>query len=412
MTQPATATFVIPTETSTPTPILPTDTPIVQAPTFTILHQFTSQPNDGRIPYGALVFYNGAFYGTTTYGGAPYDLPPTNPANKGNVFKINMDGSGFVVLHEFNGGANDGWKPWSGLSIADDVIYGSTVYGGARGEEGGVLYKMNINGADFRVLHSFGEPGDGYGASTSPILLDNNLYGMTRWGGNGTGTIYRYDLALDKYIQLHRFASNGSDGKFPLGTLTPDNQDFLYGLTWQGGAYGLGTLFRIKPDGSSFESLHDFTGGVEGKYPYDSLTFDGVHTMYGTTLGEYGNDPSDFGTVFKYDLESNTYSVLHKFAGGADDSGKPNGSIVLSGNGTTLYGTTHGDDAWGGGEFGCIYQMNIDGSGFRQLYEFNGGAAGATPMRTPLLIDGALYGMTAYGGHENYGMIYRYFVSP
>jgi serralysin len=29
-------------------------------------------------------------------------------------------------------------------------------------------------------------------------------------------------------------------------------------------------------------------------------------------------------------------------------------------------------------------------------------------MRTPLLIDGKLYGMTAYGGSENYGLIYRY----
>jgi uncharacterized repeat protein (TIGR03803 family) len=29
-------------------------------------------------------------------------------------------------------------------------------------------------------------------------------------------------------------------------------------------------------------------------------------------------------------------------------------------------------------------------------------------MRTPLLINGALYGMTAYGGTQNYGIIYRF----
>jgi len=29
-------------------------------------------------------------------------------------------------------------------------------------------------------------------------------------------------------------------------------------------------------------------------------------------------------------------------------------------------------------------------------------------MRTPLLIDGKLYGMTAFGGKNDYGTIYRY----
>ncbi len=81
---------------------------------------------------------------------------------------------------------------------------------------------------------------------------------------------------------------------------------------------------------------------------------------------------------------------------------------MLSSDGVTLYGTTHGDDAWGGSEFGILYQMNLDGTGFTQLYEFKGGAAGATPMRTPLLIGGKLYGMTAYGGSENYGLIYNF----
>ena len=80
-------------------------------------------------------------------------------------------------------------------------------------------------------------------------------------------------------------------------------------------------------------------------------------------------------------------------------------------DGLLLYGTTHGDEVWGGREFGILYQMNIDGAGFKQLHEFSGGMAGDTPMRTPLLIDGMLYGMTAFGGEKNYGAIYRFQVS-
>lgn len=410
---------------------------------FTVLHNFGSQPDNGRIPYGGLVFYQGLLYGTTTYGGPPYNVPPTNPDNKGNVFRMNLDGSGFTVLHEFSGGAGDGWKPWSGLAISGDVIYGSTVYGGPSGESGGVLYALQTDGTTFRLLHTFGAPGDGFGASTSPTLIGDTLYGLTRWGGDGTGTIYSYNIPSGAYVQLHRLSANGSQGSFPLGTLTAGGDGFLYGLAWQGGLYGMGTLFRLRPDGSSFAVLHHFSGGTAGMFPYDSLLFDGAHTMYGTTLGTYGaggpgqtpdyrfepllfgGDPlagrrplspsllasSDPGAVFKYDLLTGGYSILHRFMGGSADSAKPNGSVVLSPDGLRLYGTTHGDMAWGGSEAGILYQMNIDGSGFRQLYEFTGGMAGDTPMKTPLLIEKVLYGVTAYGGAEDYGLIYRYALS-
>jgi uncharacterized repeat protein (TIGR03803 family) len=398
------------------TPSLPAAAPSASSTSpsaagFSILHHFGSQPDNGRIPYGVLVLHDGIFYGTSTYGGPPYNVPPDNPANKGNLFKMNMDGTGFTVLHEFMGGDHDGWKPWSGLAISGDLLYGSTVYGGPYGEKGGILYALHTEGSQFQILHAFGGQGDGYGGSTSPVLIDNRLYGMTRWGGNGAGVIYRYDLSQGAYSLLHRFAADGREGSSPLGTLTMGQDGFLYGLTWQGGAHNMGTLFRIQPDGASFETLHNFTGGRGGKYPYDSLLFDGNHTMYGTTLGEYGNDPSDLGTLFKYDLQNKNFSILHWFAGGPADGGKPNGSLVLSEDGQILYGTTHGDKIWGGNEFGIIYQIATDGSSFQQLYEFTGGLAGDTPMRTPVLIDNALFGMTAYGGAENYGVIYRFQIS-
>ena len=375
---------------------------------FTVLHHFASGSNNGRVPYGVLVPYEGLFYGTTTYGGPPYDKPPSNPATKGNLFKVHMDGSNFTVLHEFMGGPNDGWKPWCGLSISDGIIHGSTVYGGPHGEQGGVLYEIRTDGSSFRLLHTFGEPGDGFGASTSPIRLGDSLFGLTRWGGYGTGTLYAFDLGPRTYRLLHRFAANGSDGRFPLGTLALGPDGFLFGLTWYGGTYDMGTLFRIHPDGSAFETLHHFAGGKTGKCPYDTPVFDGDHTLYGTTLGDYGNNPADLGTVFKFDLHSRTHSVLHKFAGGAADSGKPNGALVIAPDRRTLFGTTHGDKVWGGTEFGILYQMLVDGSGFKQLYQFSGKTAGDTPMRTPLLLDGSLFGMTAFGGNYNYGTIWKY----
>ncbi|MBN1305571.1 MAG: hypothetical protein JXA13_14125 [Anaerolineales bacterium] len=373
---------------------------------FSILHHFVGQPGSGRVPYGVLAYSNGVLYGTTTYGGPPYKSKPKNPDNKGNLFKVNLNGKGFRVLHEFFGGINDGWKPWSGLAISGDSLYGSTLYGGPHGELGGVLYEVKTDGSGFRVLRALGGPGDGYGPSTSPILYENSLYGLTRWGDRSTGTIYRYDLLQGVYRQLYCFGAD--DGYEPLGALTPGGDSFLYGLAWHGGLHDLGVIFRLKTDGSEFELLHHFTGGDQGKFPYDTLAFDGEHTLYGTTLGAYGDDPSDLGTIFTYDLSGNRYTVLHKFAGGSRDSGKPNGSVVLSADGRRLYGSTHGDQVWGGKEYGCLYQMNIDGSEFDMLHEFKGKLWGDTPMRTPLLIGDQLVGMTAYGGKYNYGCIYQF----
>ena len=372
---------------------------------FTILHHFRDRAGDGRIPYGRLAYDNGILYGTTTYGGPPFRVPPKNPDNKGTVFRINLNGSNFQNLRNFGGGSNDGWKPWSGLEIKDGFIYGSTVYGGVHGEEGGVIYEMRTNGNNFRLLHSFGGTSDGYMPSTSPVLVGECLYGLTRWGDVSTGVIYRYNLAEETYKVLHRFGAD--DGYEPLGTMTAGPDDYIYGLSWHGGLQDMGTLFRIKTDDSTFQILYNFEGGDQGKFPYDALAFDGAYTLYGTTLGTYGADASDLGVIFKYDIASEQYTVIHKFAGGANDSGKPNGSVALSGNGK-IYGTTHGDKVWGGNEYGSLYQMNIDGSEFKLLHEFSGKLSGDTPMRTPLLVNNSLYGMTAYGGKQNYGTIYRF----
>lgn len=400
------------TASPSPVPVEPTAT-LLPTPTalpvgFTILHEFGTQPGNGRVPYGVLVSADGFLFGTTTYGGPPYDQPPKNPDNKGNLFRLNLDGSDFRVLHEFHGGAEDGWKPWSGLALRDGQVYGSTVYGGPADEQGGTLYTLGADGRDYRLLHTFGGSGDGYGASTSPILVDDTLYGLTRWGGAGLGSLYAYSLIDGSYATLFRFPASGALGSYPLGTLVDGRDGFLYGLAWQGGKFNYGTFFRIRQDSAEFEVLHHFSGGEQGKYPYDTPVFDGGDTFYGTTLGEYGNDPSDLGVVFAFSLSDRSYRAIHRFIGGPSDSGKPNGSLVLSEDGNWLYGTTHGDLPWDGSEAGVLYQMRVDGSDFQILHEFSGGAAGDTPMRTPLLLDHALYGLTAYGGRENYGLIYRY----
>jgi uncharacterized repeat protein (TIGR03803 family) len=124
---------------------------------------------------------DGALYGTT-YGGAPGDI--------GTVFKINKDGSGYCVLHRFGSIENDGSNPSAALLEASDgALYGTTSRGGSNllgGQTlyGGTVFKLNKDGSDYCVLHSFGSTGDGENPQAELIEgSDGALYGTTADGG-------------------------------------------------------------------------------------------------------------------------------------------------------------------------------------------------------------------------------------
>jgi uncharacterized repeat protein (TIGR03803 family) len=60
---------------------------------------------------------------------------------------------------------------------------------------------------------------------------------------------------------LHSFTGGASDGANPYGSLVLLGSS-LYGMTPNGGAPDLGTVFKIHTDGTGFALLHVFTGGA------------------------------------------------------------------------------------------------------------------------------------------------------
>src|SRR5206468_3738519 len=57
-----------------------------------------------------------------------------------------------------------------------------------------------------------------------------------------------------------------------------------------------------------------------------------------------------------------TYSIVHQFGSDPDDGVQPLASLTLVGS--TLYGTTAGDEYGGGGG---VFRLNTDGSGYTNL---------------------------------------------
>jgi uncharacterized repeat protein (TIGR03803 family) len=64
---------------------------------------------------------------------------------------------------------------------------------------------------------------------------------------------------------LHSFGGYRNDGAGPVAGLAMDAQGNLYGTTTGGGAYGLGTVFKVNSGSSTPETvLYSFTGKSDG----------------------------------------------------------------------------------------------------------------------------------------------------
>ena len=207
------------------------------------------------------------------------------------------------------------------------------------------------------------------------------------------------DTDGSNYSGLHYFGGGAADGWLPLGGLTLDSGK-LYGVTYSGGDSDLGTVFSIDTDGTNFTLLHEFAGGLnDGSGPDGSLTLDSGK-LYGTTSG--GGD-SDIGTIFSLDTDGSNFTLLHEFAGGAEDGDWPRGNLIPDSG--KLYGMTgYGGDY----DEGTIFSMDTDGSDFTLLCEFSGGSNdGGNPSGSLILESGRLYGMTQESSSmENLGEIY------
>jgi uncharacterized repeat protein (TIGR03803 family) len=280
-----------------------------------VLYTFKgSNSGDGGLPSADLIALNGVLYGTTTQGGS---------CCFGTVFEISTSGSE-SVLHSFAGGGEgqgiDGGYPFTGLTVANGELYGTTAGGGGTpcGEAGfsgcGAIFKINTSGKE-RVLYRFRGGNDGAFPWANLTLVNGKLYGTTSAGGSGSygssgeeGTIFEVSTSGKERV-LHRF-TGGTDGWGPLsGPLVAVNKT-LYGTTTNGGGsgcngYGCGTIFKISTSGNGYRVLYSFKGGTDGARPYSGLIsvnggLYGTTSVGGNSTGCYLNGNNGCGTVFEF----------------------------------------------------------------------------------------------------------------
>jgi uncharacterized repeat protein (TIGR03803 family) len=318
-------------------------------------------------------------WGLTTVGGA-YDA--------GTLFSFSLDSLHFIK-HADHQPEEEGALFTGGL-VADSKgrLIGNSTYSPTG--DGGRVFTYDPSTNSLKYLNSYIHKG-------SVMLASNNyLYVVHDWINTFRGGIYRMretDSVFDISSVIFRFRSD-FQGVNPQAQLL-EKDGYVYGSAPYQGAGKKGTLFRLKLDGSGFQVVHTFTN-ADGANPDASLIAGDDGFLYGVTPrgGATGK-----GVVFKVSPDGSSYSKLLDFNG--SNGAYPRGRLTLVNN--TLYGV-----ASEGGVFnkGVLFSVNTDGSGFTKLLDFNG-ANGAVPLGSVTPGDQAtLYGFTAGGGANSYGVIY------
>ncbi len=362
---------------------------------YAVLHSFASiDRSDGAVPYGSLVVSGGALYGMTSAGGGGgchcfFLVCAREPEGCGAVFKINLDGSGYSVLHVFTDSDSGGVRPLGSLIESGGALYGMTT---------GTIFRIGLDGGGFTVLHAFtGDPSDGYQALGSLVAFDGVLYGMTAAGGaTNAGTIFSINPDGSAFTLIHSFAGGTAEGSGPYGSLTVSGVR-LYGMTSGGGASGFGTIFGVALDGNGFATLHSFAReGSDGFMPQGSLV-----AYLGAFLGmSFEGGAESSGALFSVGADGSGFTVLHSFSSGSADlagGAGPNDSLVAYGG--MVYGTTAGYGS-------SVFRMGQDGSNPETLRTFDVTDCIAAAYSLTE-IGGALYGMADRGPYNCGGTIFR-----
>jgi uncharacterized repeat protein (TIGR03803 family) len=320
-------------------------------------------------------------------------------------------------------------------------IFVSTRFGSglaiARVTMAATALSLAVSAQTLTTLNSFNftngaNPGAGvtfYGAGT--------LVGTAAYGGtSNNGTVYMLTPGAGGTwtpTVLYNFNGNPAscgttgqpacDGATPESTLTIGPGSVLYGTTYQGGASGNGTVFKLSPPvsggGWTETVLYSFNGApagcdsggsnptCDGANPIGGVVLGKGGVLYGTTFNGGGNSTKgSIGAGTAYELIPPkggsgpwTENVIYTFLGALDGAG-PQTDLTLR-NGI-LYG-----GAYSGTE-GTVFELHQSAGKWTKanIYSFAGFGIGAFPNDVIFDSAGVLYGTTQAGGKYGAGIVY------
>jgi uncharacterized repeat protein (TIGR03803 family) len=288
------------------------------------------------------------------------------------------------------------------------TLYGTTSNSGLYG--GGTIYKYDVATATKSDVFDFPIVNDreAYPVLASLCELNGKFYGTTSSttgrfrtsSGQGQGTLFEYNPTTNTHTVLYHFGDAitgdaGLDGGQPIGSLIPLNGK-LYGVTASGGIiepYNTtrkGVIFEFNPTTNTYTKLIDINVAYGNANSPLLLATDG--NFYGVSKGNgFGTYPN--GVVFRYNLATNTLSIVAGFSSGATNYLKNCNNIREAANGK-IYGIAEGKVSTATNN--VIFECDIVANTITQKASF-----GSTTLLQPtntFLYDGqngSFYGTTA-----------------
>jgi uncharacterized repeat protein (TIGR03803 family) len=262
------------------------------------------------------------------------------------------------------------------------------------------------------VIFSFEESNGEYADTDLDSDSAGSLYGTTVLGGtHGSGTVFQLTSTPTGWVQsvLYDF-TGGADGGEPYKGVTVDRRGNLYGTAVTGGSGGCeggcGVLYKLTKSANGTwrqRVIHAFTGAEDGAGPGARVTTDGSGNIYGMTPTGGANG---VGTIYKVNVNTGVFTVIHTFTGGADGSSGSAGRMLwLNGR---LYGAATTGGNYGSGVVFELTPTPVGEWTFRTLYSFHGQPDGSFPYGALLrAASGKFYGTTYYGGQNGIGTVYE-----
>lgn len=371
-------------------------TEILQAQ-YTVIHNF----NDtlGANPLCTLTLSGNTLFGVAPSGGA---------SDSGCIFSIKTDGTGYTDLHDFSG--QEVVNGTGSLTLLGNTLYGTTTK---------KIYSIQTDGTNYKDIANIYVLCDSEPGLNSSLVLsagDSLFYGSTQYGhrkgkiytngnifsihtdGSGYKNIYYFDTTahsdsdiapgpivysqinnafygiasaadLSQYWHLYSLRTNGtgpkelesfssSNGRGPgYSVILSNNDTMIYGMSSSEPSGGQGFIYKIKPNGTGYKDMYDFTlaTGIDGEYPVGNLLLAGNgKLLYGMTPqgGKNGT-----GNIFSI-TTSGTFTNLYTTIEGTNGQ-NPEGSLIASVTGDTLFGTTKSGGTEG---YGVIFAFIVNSS--------------------------------------------------
>jgi len=262
----------------------------------------------------------------------------------------------------------------------------------------GNITKYDINGENPNIVHEFLDFATGKTPKGKLFLASNGkLYGITIAGGNtlggvianGNGVLYEYDLILEKYRVVHYFDVQAPSAIYGAGVIEPVTGKLYGTVSNKVFSFDLAT------------EIFTFLTGAAG-YSIDSELFKASNGfLYCTTRdsfcpGANSIGPNNFGTIIKVNITANSVQQVYQLQCSGSEGSRFSGEFIETTPGKLINITDGGGNALPGD--GTVFEFDINTNTFTKKIEFDGDNLGSGPQATFSGDNGNLYGVCLNGG--------------